>query len=433
MKTLKYYLSLTITIALFTAAFGFSIGACDTNELGTDTPDLLSGQSELGQAIYMPSFDLGGELIQEEWFDLDENPIVGEEGWHRIDYIRDPRGLVIEEIGYGVHGEPQTSLERGYATLVLEYDDHGREIYASYYDAQDQPVMVTEAVKGGSPESPELVDLAFHRIQTDYFDEVTFERHYLNMALEELHYELVDLLAGSHGALGWRDDPSVARADVPSEIDGALEAVTESRATRVIPTPARIDGPKGEETEPQEAEECSCGDDEEEDADDANLNQDYADEDEEEASPCGYAGFYDERPWDDDMDCDDEEGCFEGLECDEGEEDCWDSSSEEEIADCGYEGCHDEPLSELLDMTDRLGLAIGEALELGYPQAPDAQPSAKEAKPEEETLKSETSADDHLQPEGWTQEEDLESDAWMAEEDLEDEAWMHDDPNEPGC
>ena len=40
MNTLKYYLSVTITIALFSSAFGFSVGACDTDELGSLPPEL---------------------------------------------------------------------------------------------------------------------------------------------------------------------------------------------------------------------------------------------------------------------------------------------------------------------------------------------------------------------------------------------------------
>ncbi len=479
MTTLKHYLAVCITIALFTSAFGFSVGACDTDEFGSDTFELLSEREGLSQVIYLPSFDLGGELVQEEWFDLDENPIVGADGWHRVDYIRDPRGLIIEEVGYGLDGQPETSFVLGYASLLLDYDEHGRETYAGYFDAEDQPVMVNQSVIGGTPESPESVDLSFHSVETSYLDDVTFERSYLNTRLEELHYELVDLLAETPGASSLVDEHDHADIERP----GMAELKSEDETAAVGPNLEEIEvelekiEAELEEFEAEEEEECGCGDDEEE----------YSDEEDherrlEEIADCGPEGCYDEGDCEEgvdcdeegncflddilvcgnedcddeadcdegmdcddeadldegacdylDVDCDDEEGCFESLMRDEGQENCWDSAREEEIADCGYEGCHDKPISALHDIADRLGLAIGEALELGYPQAPDAQPRAKEAKPEPETLKSETSADDHLQPEGWTQEEDLESDEWMEEEDLEDEAWMHDDPDEPGC
>jgi hypothetical protein len=455
MNTIKYYLSVAITVALFTSAFGFSVGACDTGEDANDALQPLTQEASLIKALYVPSFDLGGELIQEEWFDLDKEPIRGEDGWHRVEYIRDPRGLIIEEIGYGLDGEPANSPVLGYSVLLIDYDDHGREVYAGYFDAVDEPALVTRAALEGDTETPRADGLSFHATHTDHLDDITYERTYLNPAGSVVHRERVDLFAGFDTALPPQEprDPF----DTDCEVDGDPEALLARLAMLAMlaterPMPAdpkpqdktAAVEPDLEKVNAVEEEECGCGDDDEGDNDTARRLEESAD--------LGHEGCYDEGDCDEgmdcddeadrddesacdyrDVDCDDEEGCFEGLECDEGQENCWDSPLEEEIADCGYEGCHDLPISALHDIADRLGLAIGEALELGYPQAPDAQPRAKEAKPEPETLESETSADDPLQPEGWSQEEDLESDEWMQEEDLEDEAWMHDDPDEPGC
>lgn len=427
MNTIKYYLSVAITVALFTSAFGFSVGACDTGEDANDALQPLTQESSLIKALYVPSFDLGGELIQEEWFDLNKEPIRGEDGWHRVEYIRDPRGLVIEEIGYGLDGEPANSPVLGYAVLLVDYDDHGREVYAGYFDAVDEPALVTRAALEGDTETPRADGLSFHATHTDHLDDITYERTYLNPAGSVVHRERVDLFAGFDTALPPQEPH--APFDTDCEVDGDPEAMLATER----PMPADLKPqdktaavePDLEKVNAVEEEECGCGDDDEGDDDTARRLEEIAD--------CGHEGCYDESACDYDVDCDDEENCFEGLDCDEGQENCWDSPLEEEIADCGYEGCHDQPISELHDMADRLGLAIGEALELGYPFEDDVEPRAKEATPEPETLESETSADDPLQAEGWTQEEDLESDEWMQEEDLEDEAWMHDDADEPGC
>ena len=504
MNTFKYYLSLTITVALFTSAFGFSVGACDTDELNSVRPELPVESSERDQVLYVPSFDLGGELVQEEWFDLDENPIVGPDGWHRVDYIRDPRGLVTEEVGYNAESLPATSAVLGYATVVFEYDEHGRETYAGYFDAEDQPIAVTREISDGSFHDPQMLEIAFQSVETHYFDDTLLERSYDNELGEAVHFELVDLLA-------WAD-----------EADGVFEWC--GRYANILFEEDLEPG-----AEAQFAETALCGCEEDPEDTDAELDRatsepqvDLADpqedeEDEAENSPCDYIDFvepwdpsdsalgesfvpvekvptldcdeeesdrvqgpqaqelpscvwrvrgeraggygtlyrdcndvYPEGPTEDDMDCDDEENCFEGLDCDEDQESCFeepdcdearegcgDSHPDEEIAECGSEGCSDEPTHEQHDAANLFDRGTKEALVQGSPFESAREPIKDAESSDAESLTTTDEANPLLQPEGWTQEEDLESDAWMEEEDLDDTSWVHeaphDDPNEPGC
>ena len=148
--------------------------------------------------------------------------------------------------------------------------------------------------------------------------------------------------------------------------------------------------------------------------------------------------------FEDDMDCDDEENCFEDLDCGEEQESCFEDSGDDagpvnpadarqevETVECGDADCDRSSSRDSDKAAPRHSLGEPRERDLKSEEAPNHPGEENESATD--TPATTTEMNPLLQPEGWEQEEDLESDAWMDEEGLEDDSWIHDDPNEPGC
>jgi len=75
--------------------------------------------------------------VRKQYFGLDKNPAADDSGVHLYQKVFNPQGLLIDETRLGTRGEAMYDRELGIATYRTKFDDEGRLIEASYYDASN--------------------------------------------------------------------------------------------------------------------------------------------------------------------------------------------------------------------------------------------------------------------------------------------------------
>ena len=101
-------------------------------------------------------YDSGGNIIKETYYDVKGDKTLNTEGYCELRRTFNILGQNIKEEYFGLDGS-KTALETGQAATCFEYDDYGRVTGITFYDINDEPVMI-----GAVPGS------GYHKIVRDY-------------------------------------------------------------------------------------------------------------------------------------------------------------------------------------------------------------------------------------------------------------------------
>jgi hypothetical protein len=84
-----------------------------------------------GYARVQSKFDTSGDLVEESYFGIHDEPVLGQEGYARKTQQFDERRHLTEIAYYGRYGE--AVLVRGYHVVRFKPDAHGNDVEVSYY------------------------------------------------------------------------------------------------------------------------------------------------------------------------------------------------------------------------------------------------------------------------------------------------------------
>ena len=110
-----------------------------------------------GWAISKKEYNEKSQLLSEAYYDTNDKPMTGRDGYHRLKYKYDKSGNVIEFTFYGNDEKP--ALLSGFHKLVRQYDEKNHLILESIYGINGKPTdgqrsyfkCVTSYSKDGSP------------------------------------------------------------------------------------------------------------------------------------------------------------------------------------------------------------------------------------------------------------------------------------------
>src|SRR5436190_2202042 len=97
-----------------------------------------------GYATLESTYDSGGKLIQQMFYGVNGEPVLSKEnGYHGWETEYDEKGNQTVETYLGKDGKPMLIAD-GYATRKSTYDSGGKLIQKMFYGAKGEPVVPKE-------------------------------------------------------------------------------------------------------------------------------------------------------------------------------------------------------------------------------------------------------------------------------------------------
>jgi hypothetical protein len=79
-------------------------------------------------------------LVEATYFGINGEPVLNDEGFARVTYVKDSHGRDIETAYFGTDGKP-LNQKHGYAKLTNRYDDYGAFVEEAYFGSSGEPVL----------------------------------------------------------------------------------------------------------------------------------------------------------------------------------------------------------------------------------------------------------------------------------------------------
>ena len=100
--------------------------------------------SETGVSCTRYTRSADGHVLAESFFDVDETPLLNNDGIHRIEYHRDAEGYAAETRFLDTHREFTISARERFAVRQCQRDAHGRDAECSFFDQRHEPTELVD-------------------------------------------------------------------------------------------------------------------------------------------------------------------------------------------------------------------------------------------------------------------------------------------------
>ncbi len=104
----------------------------------------LDGQLATNYLITRYKYDRMGNIIEQSFFDTNEQPVLNYEKFHRITYKYNSRNQKTEQRYYDIDDNLTLFKSQGYAIIRYEYDNRGNNTKQSYFDTDEEPCKTME-------------------------------------------------------------------------------------------------------------------------------------------------------------------------------------------------------------------------------------------------------------------------------------------------
>ena len=95
-----------------------------------------------GISIEKNTYDNNNNIISESYFDQSKKPIV-KSGYHKIIYSKNPKGEILSEEYYDINNQP-ISNTKGYHLIKYTRNEKGQSTSESYFDTKKQPMTIDD-------------------------------------------------------------------------------------------------------------------------------------------------------------------------------------------------------------------------------------------------------------------------------------------------